>query len=268
MLTELSPFFSYVFLQRALLAGVLIGMVAANLGVFVVLRKMAFFSDAIAHASLAGIALGLLLGVHPLIGAVGVSLFIAIGIIFLERHSTIAVDTIIGVFFSAAIAIGVILIGFLPGYRADLFGYLFGDILVVSNFDVALLVLLAVATLYLILAFYRPWLQIAFNRDLAAVEGVRVAVHDYIFVIALALVVALGIKLVGVILIGPLIIIPAAAAKNMSANIRSMFLYASLISVFSTLMGLMSAYVFSVAAGPAIVVAASFFFAVSFFFRR
>lgn len=268
MTLDFAPFLTSGFLLRALVAGALIGFVAANLGVFVVLRKMAFFSDAIAHASLTGIAFGLLIGVQPLLGAVVFSVLIALGITYFSRHSTVAVDTIIGVFYSAAISLGIILIGFLPGYRADLFGYLFGDILAVSSGDLLLLGVLALATIVAVFAFYRPWLKIAFDRDLAAIEGVPVAMHDYLYLSALALVVALGIKLVGVILIGPLIIIPAAAAKNVSTNIRSMFIWATAISLFSTVFGLMAAYALNVAAGPAIVLTATGCFAVSFLFRR
>lgn len=268
MLTSPAAFFSYDFLVRALVAGALVGLVSSQLGVFVVLRKMSFFSDAIAHASLAGIALGLLLGIHPLLGAIGVAIVISLGIAYLQKHSTIPVDTIIGVFFSASIAVGVLILGFLPGYRADLFGYLFGDILGVAPRDIVILAGMTLITVVLLWRWYRTWIKIAFDPDLAAIEGVNVARHDYVYLLVLALTVALGIQLVGVILIGPLIIIPAAAAKNMSPNLRSMFLLSALVAVGATVLGLLAAYALNLAAGPTIVVVATLAFALSFLFRR
>ncbi len=265
---DLAAFFSFGFLERALVAVVLVGFVTANLGVFVVLRKMAFFSDAIAHASLTGIALGLLFGVNPILGAVVFSVLVAVGIGALQKHSSIAVDTLIGVFFSAAIAAGVLLLSLLPGYRADLFGYLFGDILAVSPGDLLVLAVVAAVSAALVVWAYRSWLAIAFHPDLAAINGVRVPLMDYIYLVTLALVVALGIKLVGTVLIGSLIVIPAAAAKNVSRNLRQMFACAALFGMGAGVLGLGASYALDLAAGPTIVVAATGIFAVSFLFKR
>lgn len=268
MPTELSIFLSSGFLLRALLAAVLVGFVTANLGVFVVLRKMAFFSDAIAHASLTGIALGLLFGIHPVLGAVAFSILVAVGIVFLQKRSTIAIDTVIGVFSSAAIALGVLLLSYLPGYRADLFGYLFGDILAVSNNDLIVLAVVAAGSAVLVGSSFRAWLGIAFDGDLAQISGVRVQRMEYLFLLTLALVVALGIKLVGTVLIGSLIVIPAAAAKNVAPNVRSLFGFAMLFGILSGVLGLLAAYALDVAAGPAIVVTATAIFGLSFLFKR
>lgn len=264
----IAEFLSHGFLVRALIAAVLVGFVAATLGVFVVLRKMAFFSDAIAHASLTGIALGLLIGVDPLIGALAFSVLVALGIGALVRRSTIPVDTVIGVFFSASLALGVLLLSLLPGYRADLFSYLFGDILAVGEGDLLALGSVAIAAVWLVAWAYRSWLKIGFHRDLAAVEGVRVERMEYLFLVALAFVVALGIKLVGTVLIGALIVVPAAAAKNVAPNVRSLFGFSALFGVAAGVLGLMAAYALDVAAGPSIVVTATAIFALSFLFKR
>lgn len=268
MPTELGILLSSGFLLRALLAAVLVGFVTANLGVFVVLRKMAFFSDAIAHASLTGIALGLLFGIHPVLGAVVFSVLVAVGIAYIQKRSTMAIDTVIGVFFSAAIALGVLLISLLPGYRADLFGYLFGDILAVSRIDIIVLGCVAVGSVVLVGRSFRGWLAIAFHGDLAQISGVRVQRMEYLFLVTLALVVALGIKLVGTVLIGSLIVIPAAAAKNVAPNVRSLFGLAMLFGVSSGVLGLLAAYALDIAAGPAIVVTATGMFGLSFLFKR
>lgn len=268
MPTELDILLSSGFLLRALVAAVLVGFVTAQLGVFVVLRKMAFFSDAIAHASLTGIALGLLFAVHPVLGAVAFSALVAVGIALLQQHSTVAIDTVIGVFSSAAVALGVLLLSLLPGYRADLFGYLFGDILAVSANDLVVLAMLAAGTAALVGWSFRAWLGMAFHMDLAQISGVRVRRMEYLYVLALALVVALGIKLVGTVLIGSLIVIPAAAAKNVALNVRSLFGFATLFGVVSGVIGLCAAYALDVAAGPAIVVTATAIFGLTFLVRR
>lgn len=268
MITDVLTALSHDFLLRALVAAVLVGFVTANLGVFVVLRKMAFFSDAIAHASLTGIALGLLIGINPLLGAIAFSVLIAVGIGLLQKHSTIPIDTVIGVFFSASIALGVLILTLLPGYRADLFGYLFGDILAVSPNDLFVLGIVAAASVGLVAWTYRSWLGIAFHADLAAISGVRVARMDYLFLITLALVVALGIKLVGTVLIGSLIVIPAAAAKNVSPNLRTLFALAAFFGMASGVLGLAASYALDAPAGPSIVVTATAIFALSFLFKR
>jgi ABC-type Mn2+/Zn2+ transport system permease subunit len=260
-------FLAYDFFLRALLAGVLVGFLAANLGVFVILRKMTFFSEAISHSSLTGIALGLLLGINPLLGAVGFSLLIALGIASLAKRRTVSLDTLIGVFFSTALALGVILIGKLQGYRVDLFGYLFGDILGVSRTDIYLILVLTVITTVLLFLFFRVWAKIAFHGDLASVEGIHVALHDRLFLCLLALVIALGIKLVGAVLIGPLVIIPAATAKNLSWNLRSVFVLSSVIGVGATLLGLLLSFYTSTASGPTIVLVSATAFGLSFLAR-
>lgn len=260
-------FLHYDFFIRALIAGALVGYLAANLGVFVILKKMSFFSEAIAHSSLTGIALGLLLGINPLLGAVGFSIVIALGIASLANRRAVSMDTLIGVFFSTAMALGVIIIGQLRGYRVDLFGYLFGDILGVSRADVVMIGALAVVTVILLFVFFRVWAKIAFHRDLARVEGIKVELHDRLFITVLALVVALGIKLVGAVLIGPLVIIPAAAAKNASWNLRSMFLLSSIFGLAAAVIGLILSYFINTASGPTIVLVAAAIFALSFLAR-
>ena len=130
--TQILPFLEYPFMQRALLASLAIGFLCAVMGVFVTLRSMAFFSDAISHSALAGIALGVLIGVDPVLAAVIFCVVVAAGIAFLTLRSDLASDTVIGVFFSGSMALGVLLIGFQQGYQTDLLSYLFGDVLAVT----------------------------------------------------------------------------------------------------------------------------------------
>lgn len=262
----LSDFFQYPFLVRALIGVVLLGILTAVLGVFVVLRRMAFFGDAIAHSSLAGIALGLLVGIDPMIGAVAFSILVAFGIVGVNRKHWLALDTIIGVFFAAAVAIGVLVIGRLH-VRVDLLGFLFGDILAISRADLWLIGVLGVLVLMMIGGSAKALVQIAFQENLAQVIGIPVAAYEYVFMVILALVIALGIKVAGIILIGPLLIIPAAAAKNIAHDFREMLLLAVLFGLASGVFGLFASYALNTATGPTIILFAAGIFFVTLFAR-
>jgi ABC-type Mn2+/Zn2+ transport system permease subunit len=263
-LTSALPFLHYPFMQRALVAGLAVGLLCAVVGVFVTLRSMAFFSDAISHAALAGIALGVLLGIAPIPAAVIFCVAVAIGITFLTFRSDLTSDTVIGVFFSGSMALGVLIIGLQKGYQTDLLSYLFGDILAVSNADVVLSIGLAVVVVGLI--FWRSTLliKVAFNRDLAQVEGARVVLWDYLFMVLLALTVAVSLKIVGIVLVSALIIVPAATARNVARNFRSLMGVAVVVGLVSALAGLVGSYYLNTASGPTIVVVMILLFIVSF----
>ena len=265
---QLLPFLEYPFMQRALLVGTAIGFLCATIGVYVTLRSMAFFSDAIAHAALAGIALGVIFGIAPVPAAVLFTLVIAVGITYLTFHTELSSDTVIGVFFSGSLALGVLLIGMQEGYQTDLLSYLFGDILAVTQLDV--LLALGLAALVMTVLFMRSGLlvKIAFNRDLAAVEGVRVVAWDYIFMTLLALTVAVSLKTVGIILVSALIIVPAAAARNVAPNFRVLMLLSIIIGVVSALSGLIVSYYLNTPSGPTIVLVSIGLFVLSFAGRR
>src|SRR5437763_15114034 len=159
----------YPFFQRALVAGLMMGALCPLLGVFVVIRRMSFFGDAIAHSAFTGIALGLLLGIEPFFAAVGFAVIVALGMGYLQARSRIPSDTVIGVFFSGAAALGILLIGLLQGYRTNLFSYLFGDILTIGWRELGIAGALMLAVGLTVMAIRRPLLQVALNRDLAAV---------------------------------------------------------------------------------------------------
>jgi ABC-type Mn2+/Zn2+ transport system permease subunit len=229
------------------------GILCPMLGVFVVIRRMSFFGDAIAHSAFTGIALGLVLGIEPSLAAVGFAVIVALGIGFLQAHSKIPSDTIIGVFFSGAAALGILLIGLIQGYRANLFSYLFGDILAVGWTDLLIAGLLLAGVGVCASILRRPLLQVALNRDIAAVQGVPVAAMEYALMVMLAVTVAVSIKLVGIILVTALLIIPAAAARNVSRSIRQMFLFSILFGALSACLGLIGSYSLNTASGPTIV---------------
>jgi ABC-type Mn2+/Zn2+ transport system permease subunit len=250
-------------MQRALVAALLMGILCPLLGVFVVIRRMAFFGDAISHSAFTGIALGLLLGVDPSLSAIGFAIVIALGMGWFQARSRIPSDTIIGVFFSGAAALGILLIGLLQGYRTDLFAYLFGDVLTIGWPDLALAAVLLVWVGGCVVALRRPLLQIALSRDLAAVQGVRVEAMEYVLMTLLAITVAVSIKLVGIILVTALLISPAAAARNVSRSMRQMFSLAVAFGVVAAILGLFGSYSLNTASGPTIVLVTIALFAAS-----
>lgn len=272
--TEMAGFLSdafsilqYPFMQRALVAGLAIGFLCAVIGVFVTLRSMSFFSDAIAHAALAGIALGVLLGMDPVLAAVIFCVVVALGITYLTVRTELTSDTVIGVFFSGSMALGVLVIGFQKGYQTDLLSYLFGDILSVSDLDVVLA--LALTTLVVGLIFWRSTLliKVALNRDLAQVEGVNAVAWDYLFMVLLALTVSVSLRIVGIVLVSALIIVPAAAARNLARDFRGLMGMAAAIGLVSAVVGLVASFYTDTPSGPTIVLMAIVIFVASFLGR-
>lgn len=267
-MNEIAEFLSYTFIQRALIAGTFVAIAGALLGVFVVLRRMSFFSDAIAHASLAGVAIGLLLQLQPTVGAIAVSLIIAMSMAGLLQRRTLSADTIIGVLFSTSLALAVFIISSLPSARADLNSLLFGDILAVTQTDIYLALALMVATIIFMARFTRSMVVMTFNRELAEVErGRAVKRVDYAFLGLLALTIAISLKMIGAILVSALIIIPAATAQNISRNLRMMFLFSIIFAVLSVGLGLLLSFTFNSPSGSTIVLTSGAFFILSLALR-
>lgn len=255
--------FQLPFMQRALVAVILLAIVAAAFGIFVVMGRMAFFADAVAHASLAGIALGIVFGIAPTITAVATAIIIAIGIAAFTGKSRQSLDTVIGIFYAIALSLGVILLSKTFTYRANLSTYLFGDILAVGWDSVFIMAGITALVLVVLAWKGKQLILMQLEPDLARVEGVPFRTNRYIFMILLALIVAIGIKVAGIILIGPLLIIPAATAKNITTGIRLTMIFSLVIALASGIFGLLFSYVFSVPTGPMIVALAGAFFFLS-----
>ncbi len=235
------------------MASVIVGILCSYAGCFVVMRRMAFFSDAIAHAAFAGIAAGMLFHINFSISSVAVAIVIALLIAYLSEKTTLSHDTAIGIGFSAAIAMGMLIIGMLEGYRGDLFSFLFGDILTISRQDIFLISGVGVAALSILAFCFKPLLQIAFNKDLARVEGINVRFFEYLIFLIIALVVTVSLKIVGIILVTSLLIVPAASAKNLASNMRQLFGLSILFGVVSGVAGLSASVHFNSPSGPTIV---------------
>jgi zinc transport system permease protein len=248
------------FMQRALLAGLLVGVVASLLGVYVILRRAAFFGDAVAHASLAGVALGVLGGIPPLLGAAGVAVAIGLSLHRLERHSRLSLDAILGFVLPFFMAVGVLLLSAAPGYQPELLSYLFGSLLTVSRERVAAVALIAVAVVAGLVRWRRQLVFAAFDAEGAQVAGIRVGRLLTVYHGLLALAVVASLSTVGIVLANALLVIPAATAKLLARSLAQMFWLAPLVGTASVVVGLAAAYRLDLPSGPAIVVVAGLLF--------
>lgn len=252
----------YDFMQRALLATVVVGIVCGVLGFFVILRRLAFVGVGISHSAIGGVAVGLLLGLHPLVTGSVFALGVALGIGWARRRGALSEDAVIGVYFSAAMALGVVLMSLRRGYRQDLFGYLFGNVLAVSPGELVALCAAAAAVLVLLAATFRRHLFVAFDEEVAQAYGQPVEALNALLLLLLAVTVMIGVRVVGALLVQALLVIPAATAALWSRNYRQQVALSAALAAGSGVVGLVAAFQLDVAAGGAMVlVSAALFFA-------
>jgi manganese/iron transport system permease protein len=256
--------FALGFMQRALAAAVIVGVVCAVIGCYVVLRSMAFLGDALAHAILPGVAVAYLVGVNLLVGALVAGLLVAVGISFVSRTGTIKEDTAIGIFFAAALALGVVLISTMNAYAVDLTHVLFGNVLGVTSTDLwvsrglAALVLLAIGLLY------KQLLVVSFDPILGRTLGLRIhALRTGLFLM-LAVTIVVSLRTVGVALVAAMLITPPATAYLLTRRLPAMMAVSALVGVFSAITGLYVSYYLNVASGGAMVLVATGVFLVAF----
>ncbi|HBU27794.1 TPA: manganese transporter [Candidatus Uhrbacteria bacterium] len=252
---------SFPFMQRALVTGILIGLLLATLGIFVLMRNMAFFGDGIAHASLAGIALGILTGVAPLPVAIIYAIVVALIIYGLERSTRLSSDTIIGILFTASMALGVVLLAATPGFQPELVSFLFGNILTITFTDIVLIGSFATLILVWLLGWHRHLTYATLDPDSATIAGINTQLHTILLYIALAVSVVLGVKILGIVLISALLIIPAATSSLLTGTFKSFFWISGLLSVVVIVLGLLLSFFIDAPSGATIIlVAASVFF--------
>ena len=248
------------FFLRALLGGIGVAVAAGPVGCFIVWRRMVYFGAALAHSALLGVALGFLLGVDLSAAIFALCVLLALLFVLLERQQRLPTDTLLGVLAHVALAGGLVAVAFLSDLRVDLMGYLFGDILAVTNRDLAAIAALALMILAGMGLIWRALLSITVNEDLAAVEGVPVAGVRLGFVLMVAGVVAIGMKIVGMLLILSLIIIPAAAARRLASTPERMARLGVVFCVVCVIAGLYASLYWDLPSGPLIVVTAALFF--------
>jgi len=251
---------SYGFMQRALVAGILVGLLCGVLGFFVVLKRLSFIGVGISHSAFGGIAIGVLLGVEPLIAAAAFSTLVAWAIGWLSRKGHLHEDTAIGILFSSAMALGVALISLSNAYQVDLFGYLFGNILAVSPRDLVMLAAIAFLVLGAVAMMFKELLFIAFDEEVARANGLPVTPLYFLLLTGLALTVVAAIRVVGLILVEALLVIPAAIGYQLAQGYRGMLCMSAASAVLSAVVGLFVSYYFNVAAGATIVLVLTLLF--------
>jgi ABC-type Mn2+/Zn2+ transport system permease subunit len=259
----LAPF-SYAFMQRGFLAAVMVGILCAVVGCYVVLRSMAFLGDALAHAILPGVAVAYLLGGNLMLGALVAAVLVALGIGALSRQGTLKEDTAIGILFAAALALGVALISSIQTYAVDLTHILFGNVLGVSPTDLWVTFGLGGGVLITLLLLYKPFLVFSFDPVLAATLRLPAELLRYTMLVLLALTVVVSLQTVGVGLVAAMLVIPGAAAYLLTRRLAAMMGVAALIGVIASVVGLYLSYYANIVSGAAIVLVAASIFLVVF----
>jgi len=261
----LSPL-SYTFMQRGLLAAVLVGILCAVIGCYVVLRSMAFLGDALAHAILPGVAIAYLLGGNLLIGALVAALVVALSISFLSRKGDVKEDTAIGILFSAALALGVALISSIRTYAVDLSHILFGNVLGVSSANLWLIAILTVIVLSILLVLYRPLLVVSFDPVLATTLRLPTSLLRSTLLVLLAITIVVSLQTVGISLVAAMLVTPGATAYLLTRRLPIMMLLSGLLGTLASIIGLYISYYLNIVSGSAIVLVSTLFFLLAFFF--
>ena len=252
------------FLLYAILGGLGVAIVAGPLGAFVVWRRMAYFGDSLAHSALLGVAIGMLLDIDLNLAVIVCCLLLAFVLVMLQNQRQIATDTLLGIMAHSTLSLGLVTVSFLDNVRIDLIDYLFGDLLAISTEDLFWIAVGGLFVLVMLKLYWRNLLAITINEELAQVEGVPVARTKLILMLLIALVIAVAMKVVGVLLITSLMVIPAATARRISHTPEQMAVCASIIGSISVLMGIAGSWYWDTPAGPSVVVSALILFLIAF----
>ncbi len=244
------------FFTRALVAGIGVAIVAGPLGCFIVWRRMAYFGDTMAHSALLGVALSLLLGTNMTAGVFLVAALVAVALLLLQRRNALSADALLGILSHSTLAIGLVMLAFMSWVRIDLMGFLFGDILAVSKLDIALVYGGGALVLAVLAVLWRPLLAATVSTELAEAEGLRPERARIAFMLLMAAVIAIAMKIVGILLITSLLIIPAAAARRFAATPEQMAVMAAIVGAVAVVGGLYGSLSWDTPSGPSIVVAA------------
>lgn len=253
------------FFTRAILAGIGVALVAGPLGCFIVWRRLAYFGDTLSHASLLGVALAFLLNVNITLAVFVICTLVSLLLLTLQRRGGLSSDALLGLLAHSSLALGLVCLAFMTWIRMDLMGFLFGDILSVSRLDIGIIYAGGAAVLVVLAMIWRPLFAATVNADLAEAEGMQPQRANLIFMVLMATVIAIAMKIVGVLLITALLIIPAAAARRLSGGPEQMAVVAALVGACAVVMGLFASLHFDTPSGPSIVVAAMLLFGVSLF---
>jgi len=260
--------FEYDFMQRALIAGIIIAVLASVSGTFVVLKRYSMISETLAHSALVGVAVGLVAGYNPLWMAVVVAVFSAWLIEYLRSSFSLYSDAILAILLSGSLAIAVIIVSLGGAFNNSLFSYLFGSILSVSYEDVITILLFGTFSLALLLLFSKELYFIAYDEEVAKTSGIKVKLLNYLLVTVVAIIIALSIRVVGSLLIGALMVIPTVSALQYKVGFLPTMLISLLIAVISVILGMVLSFYFSLPSGATIVICVLILFIVSLVYNK
>ncbi|TYA25699.1 zinc ABC transporter permease subunit ZnuB [Aggregatibacter actinomycetemcomitans] len=244
----------------AWLTGIILSLITAPLGAFVVWRKMAYFGDTLSHSALLGVALGIFLQINPYIAILALTLLLSIALVWLENNTQFSIDTLLGIIAHSCLSIGVVTVGLLKNVRVDLMSYLFGDLLAINYQDLWYIGIGAIIVLAALCYFWKPLISATISPELAQVEGINVKKMRFILMILTALTIALSMKFVGALIITSLLIIPAATARHFARTPETMAIIAVFISIIAVSLGLTLSAYYDTAAGPSVVICSTFLF--------
>jgi len=260
MIDLLATPLQYGFMQRALLGGVLVAAVCAIVGTYVVLRGLAFIGDALAHAAFPGVVIAYMLKANIYLGAAISTVATALGIAYVSRRARTSYDTTIGILFAGAFALGILLMSRIRGYTADLFGFLFGNVLGISNADLAVAGIMTAIVVLAVAACYKELLLLAFDPTLAEAMGYPVQALNYLLLVLVALTIVISIQAVGIVLVVALLVTPSATAYLLTERFFRMMALGVLFSVLAVVVGLYLSFYLNVASGAAIVLVSTCLF--------
>ncbi|MGA2297738.1 MAG: metal ABC transporter permease [FCB group bacterium] len=264
----MSEILSLPFIQKAIIAGILVGFLGSYYGVFIVQRKMSFMGDGLAHAAFGGVALGIMLQTEPLWIAVPFTILVAILITWLKDRTKLGIDTSIGILFAVSVALGIIFLTLKRNYTADAFSYLFGSILAVKTTDLWFTVIMTIITIFTFYKFWSRWAYATFDAELARTDRLPVLRDDYILSILIAVTVVISVKLVGIILIAAFLVIPAATARLVATTFLRMTVISIILGILSSLIGLWASFAFDLPSGATIIIIQTIIFLAGVFFQR
>lgn len=257
---------SYEFIQRALIASVVIGIVCSIIGVFVILKNLTFVGAGTSHAAFAGVTLGYLTGFSPLSLAILFSLITVWVVGYLSRRGYLKLDASVGIFYSLTMALAVLFIGLMKFYNAEVYGYLFGSILSVTGLDLKIILILGAVVLFIVYLFFKEFHFITFDEEMARASGIPTGWLSFLLLTMIALTIVISLKSVGAILVFALIVTPAAAAYQLTYSMIRMFLYSTMIGIGSSVSGVVLSYWLDLPSGATTVLFVSMVFFLSVIF--
>lgn len=262
-MNEIFELLSLVFIQRALIAGLLLAIMAGVVGVLTLIRKAAFYGDAIAHSSLAGVAIGLGLGTYPLLTAFIYAIVVALILPSLRRRLSLSLDNILGIILPFSMGLGVLIFSLLPGYQPEMMSFLFGSILTIRLHEVYLIVIIFILVALIFAKLFQKILITSLDEEYATLLEINVKWMQRLYEVILAIIIVAGVKLLGVVLINALLIIPASAAKSLSSSLKMWLILSPILSVVTVIGGIIISVLANTPPGATIAVFAGFIFVYS-----